>query len=89
MKKLSKCSLENLRLLGEVLYNFTGLEYHLNLTQNYYQSKAMLGSFKGDFFEFYYQNYRLMKYFIEDGKTFEFPLYNLDGTKKPYIYNQL
>lgn len=90
MKKLAVPTIENLRLLGEVLYNLTGLNYYLGLQLRYFESIAMCGGYQGDYFVFYYDNYRLMNKLISEGNTFEFPLYNI-GTKilKPYIYNSL
>ena len=89
MKKLSKCSLSNLKLIGEVIYNITGLEYYLNLTSNYYQSAAMCGSYRGHFFDFYFENLKLLKKLINKGETFNYPLCKLDGTIKPYIFNSI
>ena len=90
MNKLAKPSIENLRILGEVLYNLTGLEYYLSLTLNYYTSVASFGAYRGQFFEFYYMEYNQLKTIINAGGTFKYPLYNL-GTKqpKPFIYNSL
>ena len=90
MKKLAIPTIENLRLLGEVLYNLTGLQYYLNLPLQYYTSVAMCGVERGDYFRFYYDNYRLMNKLINEGNTFEFPLYNVSTKNiKPFIYNSL
>lgn len=90
MKNLSKPSKENLKIIGEVMYNITGLEYYLNLTQNYYQSKAMCGTYRGHFFEFYNEIYNQMKFSINNGCVFNYPLYCLKTKReKPYIYNSL
>ena len=90
MKKLSKPSIENLKLIGEVLYNFTGNEFYLNLVSNYYQSKVMVCTYRGQFFEVYWEYLNLIKQMVNEGKTFQFPLFKLGSTQpKPYIYNSL
>jgi hypothetical protein len=89
MKRLNKCNLENLQILGEVLYNITGLEYYINLNLNYYTSVAMCGTYRGAFFSFYFDNLKLLKTLINNGETFKFPLCNLDENDKRYIYNSL
>ena len=90
MKKLSKPSIENLKVIGEILYNFTGNEYYLYLTIYYYQAKAMCSTYRGQFFSVYWENFNLVKQMVNEGKTFEFPLFKLGSTQpKPYIYNSL
>lgn len=71
------------------MYNITGLEYYLDLTLNYYQSVAMCGTYRGHFFDFYFENLKQLKKLIDKGETFNFPLYKLDGTIKPYIFNSI
>jgi hypothetical protein len=90
MKKLKTPSVDNLKILGEVMYNFAGLEYYLNLPLNYYTSVAMCGTYRGHFFDFYFEVYKQVKENVQNGKTFEFPLYII-GTQqpKPFIYNSL
>jgi len=90
MKKLNRPSIENLKLIGEILYNFTGNEFYLGLVSNYYQCKAMVLSYRGQFLEVYWENYNLVKKMVNEGKTFEFPLFKIGSTQpKPYIYNSL
>jgi hypothetical protein len=90
MKKLKTPSINNLKILGEIMYNFTGLEYYLNLSLNYYTSVATCGTYRGHFFDFYFEVYKQVKENIQCGNTFEFPLYII-GTQqtKPFIYNSL
>ena len=85
MKKLSKPSVNNLKIVCEVLYNFTGLEYYLSIC-NTYSCKNM----EITFFEFYYDLYNEAKEMVKNGETFKFPLYNLETKEpKPFIYNSL
>ena len=90
MKKIAIPSIENLKIIGEILYNFYGNEFYLNLVSNYYQSKAMTGSYKGIFLNVYYQYYKEVKNAVKKGETFRYPLFNLgSNTPKPFIYNSL
>ena len=90
MKKLSIPSIENLKIIGEILYNFYGNEFYLNLVSNYYQSKAMISSYKGMFLSIYYQYYNEVKQAVNKGEVFKYPLFTLGTTsQKPFIYNSL
>ena len=90
MKKLAIPSFQNLKILGEIMYNFTGLEYYLNLTLNYYTSVATCGTYRGSFFEFYHNIHKEVKSCVKNGNTFIYPLYSLETKQpKPFIYNSL
>ena len=90
MKTLFKPSINNLKIVGEILYNFYGNEFYLNLVTNYYQSNAMIGTYRGKFFDVYYQYYNEVKLNVNSGNTFNYPLFIL-GTQQPklFIYNSL
>ena len=85
MKKLSKPSVTNLKVVCEILYNFTGLEYHLSIC-NTYNCKNMGITF----FEFYFDLLNEVKEMVKNGETFKYPVYDSETKKaKPFIYNSL
>lgn len=90
MKTIQKPSISNLELIGEILYNFYGNEFYLNLVSNYYQSNAMIGTYRGKFFDVYFQYLNEVKENVNNGNVFNYPLFILGTQKqKPFIYNSL